>query len=167
MRSEEILRLTGYSSSRFSNLTRDPAFCELVARYKEKVDESWVRQQNEIQETAAELIVRQLRQVEDHFDAADESGELIPLKTLVTVGADLMDRFGYGKRSTQRNENVDFAAMMEQIARASGKSNVIDAKKNYDVSAPLKVAPQGVRSILESPPLARLVTNGDDGGADG
>lgn len=158
LRTEEILRLTGYSSSRFSNLSRDPAFQQLVALYTGKVDEAFVRSQNEVQEVAAELIMRNLRKVEEHYDDADESEERIPLKTLVAVGADLMDRFGYGKKSTQRNENLDFAAMMEQIARASGKSNVIDAKKNYDVTAPLKI---------ESPALAQLVPDADDGGADG
>jgi len=158
LRSEEILRQTGYSTSRFSNLTRDPAFMELVARYKEKVDEAWLRGVDEFYETSTSNMLRAERMVEEHLDEAEESGELLPLKTLMTLTADRADRFGYGKKSTQRNENVDFAAMMEQIARASGKSNVIDAKKNYDVSKPLKI---------ESPPLARLVTDGDDGGADG
>lgn len=128
-RTEEILRLTGYSYTRFHQLSKDPAFCELVAAYRGKVDEAFVRNQDEVQETAAELILRNLRQVEEHFDEADESGELIPLKTLVSVGADLMDRFGYSKKVVNRNENVDFAAMMEQIARSSGRSNVIDAPR--------------------------------------
>lgn len=157
MRSEEILRLTGYSSSRFSNLSRDPAFQELVALYTGKIDEAYVREQNEVQETAAELILRNLRQVEEHYDEAEESGEKIPLKTLVAVGADLMDRFGYGKKSTQKNEVVNFAEIMEQVARASGRSNVIDARKNYDVVSPMKI---------ESPALARLVSDADDGEGD-
>jgi len=158
LRSSEILRQTGYSTSRFSNLTRDPAFMELVARYKEKVDEAWLRGVDEFYETSTSNMLRAERMIEEHLDEAEETGEPIALKTLMGLTADRADRFGYGKKSTQRNENVDFAAMMEQIARASGKSNVIDAKKNYDVSKPLKI---------ESPPLARLVTDGDDGGADG
>jgi hypothetical protein len=147
LRVEEILNLTGYSYNRLLQLKQDPAFQELVTQYRGKVDEAWVRSQDEVQETAAELIRRGLRQVEAHYDEADESGELIPLRTLVTVSADLMDRFGYGKKTTQRNENLDFAAMMEQIARQSGRSNVIDAKS------------------LPAP--ARLVSDVGDGGTDG
>ena len=157
-RIEEILRLTGYSYNRLLQLRKDPAFEELVTQYRGKVDEAWVRSQDEVQETAAELIRRSLRQVEEHYDQADESGELIPLKTLITVGADLMDRFGYGKKSIQRNENLDFAAMMEQIARASGKSNVIDAKPLF--------GNRGATLDAEIP-ASRLVTSGDDGGTDG
>ena len=157
-RSDEILRQTGYSTSRFSNLTRDPAFQELVARYREKVDEAWLRGVDEFYETSTSNMLRAERMIEEHLDEADESGDRIALKTLMGLTADRADRFGYGKKSTQRNENLDFAAMMEQIARASGKSNVIDAKKNYDVTAPLKI---------ESPALARLVPGADDGGADG
>jgi hypothetical protein len=158
MRTAEILRLTGYSSSRFSNLSRDPAFQELIAVYKDKVDESWVAAQDEVQEAASDLILRGLSQVRDHYDDADEEGEKIPLKTLVTVTGDLMDRFGYGKKSTQTSNVINFAEMMEQMSRASGKSNVIDAKKNYDVVAPLKI---------ESPAAARLVPDADDGETDG
>jgi hypothetical protein len=158
LRPSEIMRLTGYSTSRFSNLTRDPAFQELVALYRGKVDESWVKNQNEVNEVAADLILRGLRKVEEHFDDSDESEERIPLKTLVAVGADLMDRFGYGKRSTQTNNVINFAEIMEAYGRTAGRSNVIDAKKNYDVSAPLQI---------ESPSVARLVPAEDDGGTDG
>jgi hypothetical protein len=124
-------------------LRKDPAFSELVAQYRGKVDEAFIRNQDEVQETAAELILRSLRQVEDHYDEADESGEKIPLKTLVTVGADLMDRFGYSKKVVNKNEIYDFAKMMEQYARESGRSNVINAI-----------------------PASRLVTSGDEGGRD-
>ncbi|SRR6266852_579617 len=154
-RTEEILKLTGYSYNRLLQLRKDPAFCELIAAYRGKVDEAFVRSQDEVQETASELIRRSLRQVEDHFDEADESGELIPLKTLVAVGADLMDRFGYSKKVVNRNENLDFAAMMEQIARASGRSNVIDAK----------FGTRGATLDVEIP-ASRLVTGGNDGGRD-
>src|SRR6266481_3826630 len=42
-RTEEILRLTGFSSTRLLQLRHDPAFQELVAAYKDKVDEAYAR----------------------------------------------------------------------------------------------------------------------------
>jgi len=127
-RTEEILRLTGYSYNRLLQLRNDPAFCELIATYKDKVDEAFVRGVDEFYETSTSNMLRAERMIEDHLDEADESGEKVSLKTLMALTSDRADRFGYSKKVVNRNENVDFAAMMEQIARASGRSNVIDAK---------------------------------------
>jgi hypothetical protein len=46
------------------------------------------------------------------------------------------------------NANVDnhFASRMEEIARASGRSCVIDAKARYDTSAPLKIEPPPIQT---------------------
>jgi hypothetical protein len=50
------------------------------------------------------------RQLEDHLDTADERDELLPVRELVAITTDRMDRFGYGKKSMNLNVNVDFAA---------------------------------------------------------
>lgn len=128
MRHEEICELTGYSATRLYQLKGDPAFQELVTMYRGKVDEAWCRAQDEFQAVEVSNMRRMSQMVSEHIDRAEEEGELIPLKTLVTAIADRADRFGYSKKVINRNENVDFAKMMEQIARASGRSNVIDAK---------------------------------------
>lgn len=145
-RQEEVLRLTGYSPGRLQQLRGDPAFCELVAAYKDKVDEAFVRGVDEFYETSTSNMLRAERMIEEHLDEADESGEKVSLKTLMALTADRADRFGYSKKVVNRNENLDFAAMMEQIARASGRSNVIDAPREI--------------------PTSRLVTSGDEGGRD-
>jgi len=49
--------------------------------------------------------------------------------------------------------------MMEQVARASGRSNVIDAKQQF--------VRQGATLAPDEIPASRLVTSGDDGGTDG
>lgn len=144
-RNEEILKQSGYSYTRLLTLRQDPAFQELVSAYREKVDEAFVRGIDEFYETSTSNMLRAERMIEEHLDEAEESGEKPSLKTLMSLTADRADRFGYSKKLVQRNENVDFAAMMEQIARSSGRSNVIDAK------------------VI---PASRLVTSGDEGGRD-
>jgi hypothetical protein len=146
LRNEEILSLTGYSYNRLRQLREDPAFQELVSQYKDKVDEAFARGVDEFFYTSTSNMLRAERMIEEHLDDADESGEKVSLKTLMALTADRADRFGYSKKVVNRNENVDFAKMMEQIARASGKSNVIDAKAN--------------------PSTRQLVSDGD-GGTDG
>ncbi len=128
-RTEEILHLTGFSQTRLYQLRGDPAFQELVAAYKDKVDEAYVRGIDEFYETSTSNMLRAERMIEEHLDEADESGEKVSIKTLMALTADRADRFGYSKKVVNRNENVDFAAMMEQIARSSGRSNVIDAPR--------------------------------------
>jgi len=125
---EQILHLTGYSYTRFHQLSKDPAFCQLVTQYRDKVDEAYVRSLDEFYETETSTMRRAAQQLAEHFDDCEETGEKLPVKTLLAVIADRADRFGYSKKVINRNENLDFAAMMEQIARASGRSNVIDAK---------------------------------------
>ncbi len=142
-RTEEILKLTGFSSTRLYQLRGDPAFCQLVSSYKDKVDEAYVRGVDEFWETSTSNMLRAERMIEEHLDEADESGEKVSLKSLMALTADRADRFGYSKKVINRNENLDFAAMMEQIARASGRSNVIDAK-----------------------PILARATSEDDGGRD-
>jgi hypothetical protein len=133
-------------------LRNDPAFAELVALYREKVDEAFVSGVDEFYETSTSNMLRAERMIEEHLDEADESGEKITLKTLMALTADRADRFGYSKKVVNRNENLDFAAMMEQIARQSGRSNVIDAKPLFERK--------------EIPPN-QLVVKGNDGGTDG
>lgn len=146
LRNEDILSRTGYSYTRLKTLRDDPSFQELVAAYREKVDEAFINGIDEFYETSTSNMLRAERMIEEHLDVAEESGELPSLKTLMALTSDRADRFGYSKKVVNRNENIDFAAMMEQIARNSGRSNVIDAK-------PI--------------PASRLVTSGDDGGTDG
>jgi len=51
-RTEEILRLTGFSYTRLHQLRHDPAFVELVSQYRGKVDEAYVRGVDEFWETS-------------------------------------------------------------------------------------------------------------------
>jgi len=128
LRNEEILRITGYSGVRLSTLKLDPAFQQLIAEYRGKVDAAYVQSQDEFFETATSNMLRAERQVEDHLDRADDEGELIPLKTLLAITADRADRFGYSKKTINTNINLDFAKRMEQMMASRGQATVIDAK---------------------------------------
>jgi hypothetical protein len=137
LRIPEILRITGYSAGRLTSLKSDPAFIELVASYRDKVDAAFVSGQDEFYETSVSNMLRAERQLEEHLDAADESGDLVPIKTLLAITSDRADRFGYGKKTTQTNINVDFAKRLEEMNARRGASTVIDAKANSATLAPM------------------------------
>lgn len=131
LRDGEISRMTGYSPGRVGQFKQDPAFQQLVAEYRGKVDEAWVNSLDEFYETSTSNMLRAERMLEAHLDKAEDGeADLIPIKSLLSITADRADRFGYGKHSTKTNEIKDFAAMMEKMAAKSGRSNVIDAKAN-------------------------------------
>ena len=153
LRNEEILRITGYSTARLASLKQDPAFLELVAQYRERVDAAFVEAQDEFYETSVSNMLRAERQIEEHLDRADDEGELIPLKTLMGLTSDRADRFGYGKRTTQTNVNIDFAAKLEAINKRRGNSTVIDAKADLLPSSPdLAPREQGPSSQVDPAP---------------
>lgn len=131
-RVEEILRVTGYSYQRLCTLRKDPAYQELLAKFRAKVEEGAVEiilsAEQEVQEASAELINRGLHHYAEHFDRADEAGELVPVGTLTKIIPDLMDRFGYGKHSTTTTKKIDTARIMEAALTRSGRSTVIDGR---------------------------------------
>lgn len=133
LRNEEICRATGYSVQRLSTLRQDPAFQELVASYREKVDIGPI---DELAETAVSNMLRMERQVEHHLDNADEAGELIPLKTLFAGISDRADRFGYPKRTVNANVNINFAKHLEEAAARQGRATVIDGRSSPTIDAP-------------------------------
>jgi hypothetical protein len=141
-RNEEIMRQTGYSYTRLSSLRDDPAFQELVAQFREKIDAAFV---DEFAETSMSNMVRAERQIEHHLDQADEAGDLLPLKLLMGLTSDRADRFGYSKKTVNTNINLDFARGLERITAQQGKATTIDA-----------IPPQSIASIPRGPgtPLA-------------
>jgi hypothetical protein len=125
----EILRITGYSYQRLSTLKLDPAFQELVSGYRDKATDAWVNSQDEFYETSTSNMLRAERQIEEHLDLAEESGELVPLKSLLAITSDRADRFGYPKKKEiNSNHTIDFAKRIESVMARSGRGSVIDAR---------------------------------------
>lgn len=154
MRLEEIMRITGYSYVRICTLKGDPAFADLIASYHGKVIESWANSVDEVNELAADLILRSLRMEEEHIERAEESGELIPLRNLATLRGDLMDRFGYSKKTMNTNVVIDFGRQLEAAMSRRGQSTVIDAKANVPEAPALTSTPQEEPSTPPNPPEA-------------
>ncbi len=118
-------QLSGYSINRVAMFLQDPAFQQLVSEYRGLVNESFKEQVDEYMSLSVGNMIKAERQIAEHFEVADESGELLPLSKLDTISQGRMDRFGYGKKQTNLNVNVDFAAQLEKARQRSGR--VIDA----------------------------------------
>lgn len=121
LRPGEIAQRCGYGRERVGQLLTNPAMEELVARYREKVDEAFAANQDEYYELATSNMLAAERHIADQIAEADEAGELLPIRTALAISRDAADRFGYGKRQTNVNVNVDFAAQLERAIQRSGK----------------------------------------------
>jgi len=153
LRNEEILRITGFSLLRLSTLKMDPAFQELIAQYRGRVDEAFVASQDEFYETSTSNMLRAERQIEEHLDRADGDGELLPVKTLLAITSDRADRFGYSKKTVNTNINIDFAKRLEQMAARQGKATTIDARTSHALVS----SPQGSGVPSPSPEDSQFV----------
>lgn len=116
----------GYSVGRLQMLRGDPAFEELVAKYREIDMKLWTEKRDQYHETMSSVGRKAWRQIEEQLDDADESQEPIPLTILTKIAADASDRVGYMKKSATLNVNVDFAARLESAIARSRK--VIEAE---------------------------------------
>lgn len=110
----EVARAVGYSVTRIAQLESDPAFRQLMAVYRQRLTEKIEATFDHALDLMAHNMIRAERTIADHFDKAEDAGELIPLKTALAIRADAADRLGYGKKQTNVNVNVDFAAQLEK-----------------------------------------------------
>lgn len=125
LRPNEVASRTGYGIARISVLRNDPAMQELIASYRDAVDESWKETADEYFTNAAAVRTTAIRLIRDRLEEA-EPGD-IPLNQLVAIHADTADRTGYPKRKESVNLNVDFAARLEQaVQRSSAAQKTID-----------------------------------------
>ncbi len=122
MRREEVVANSGYSSQRILTLSSDPAFQNLVAQYRAKVDEAFISGIDSYYEFATSNMLKAERMIADKLDSAeDDDGPVIPMRELIAISRDAADRFGYGKHQTNTNVNVDFAKELEKAISRTGK----------------------------------------------
>ena len=118
-------QMTGYSYGTVACLKSDPSFADLVESYrKDIVDESL-----EYSDVAIGNMVVGERLLADSLEdlaARDEPIPLGELRPLLDIISDRADRFGFPKRSTQVNVNVEFGARLEAARRRSHLT--LDAK---------------------------------------
>lgn len=122
-----IAEKVGYSVSRISILLADPSMIELIARYRLEVTDSWVQSLDSYHDLCFENMVMAERQIADRLEDAESGSDPLPIRDLVSISRDAADRLGYGKKTTQTNINIDFAARLERAIATSGK--VIELKK--------------------------------------
>lgn len=134
---EEIARRSGYSTMRINQLTADPAFMELVARYRREIDAAFISSQDDYYEMATANMLKAERMISEKLEIAEEEGSLPPVRDLLAISRDAADRFGYGKKATNVNINVDFASKLEKaISRSKGVTINALPSISPDVSQP-------------------------------
>lgn len=123
---KEIAERTGYNYNRVCVLLGSPAMEDLVARYREKIDERFIASVDSYMEVATHNMLAAERHIADRIDSLDEAGELLGIREALAISRDAADRFGYGKRQTNLNINADFATALEKAIKRSGKSSILE-----------------------------------------
>lgn len=121
LRPKDVAEQCGFTIARIYVLNADPSFQDLIAGYRRDVADAYVSAEEERFRMATEVNLKALRTINEHFDKADEEGELVPLSRALAVFADTSDRVGIMKKSVSMNVNVDFAAKLEAARNRSGK----------------------------------------------
>lgn len=147
MSNKQAAAYTGYTPERVGQLVGAPAMQELIASYKEKIEPKQEEAIDTFLLLKAQNMIAAERHIADQFDALDEAGELMPVKTALAVSADGADRLGYAKR-TQVTVNHEFANALDKAIARSKK--VIDATPAAAIEPPRHVPPP-VLSDVERP----------------
>lgn len=109
----EVAARLGYTESRICVLKADPSVAELIRSYQADIHASWREHVDSMHEMAVHNMIAAERMIGEKLETAEETGELPPMRDLLSITADRMDRFGYGKHNTSTNINVGFAGKLE------------------------------------------------------
>lgn len=136
----EAAERSGYSLARVTMLCEDPSFQNLVEHYRKEVTAIWAENIDTYYELATSNMVKAERQIAEKLEAAETEGEALPTRDLIAISRDAADRFGYGKKQTNLNVNVDFAAQLEKAIKRSGKTiEGVRALSTSPLDAPARV----------------------------
>ncbi len=149
LRPAEAATQSGYSLARIYILQADPSFQDLVAAYRKDVHNAYISAEEERHRAATEVNLKALRHLNEHFDKADEEGELIPIGRALAVFADTSDRVGLSKKSTNVNINVDFAAKLEGAIARSANAKLVRGRSLPTPALPSKNPTAAPRSYIE------------------
>ena len=135
----EVGAQTGYSQSRLSILAADKSFQDLIEVYRKAGAEAFA----EYTDIAMGNMIKAERLIEDSLEAAGELSEPLPLgelRSVLDIVSDRADRFGYPRKATNVNVNVDFAGKLESARRRSGLS-LISAQTDPPEKEPVRDEP--------------------------
>lgn len=154
----ELSDRCGYSITRIQQLQGSPAFQQLVAVYRARVNDKFDAEADEYIKLATSNMMKAQRTIAEHFDKADEENELVPIRCALAVAADSADRLGYSRRQTNVNVNVDFAAQLESAIRRSASvrsADIIDIPARPVASGPSVPARLSADTSLSPPSQER------------
>lgn len=136
-----IRQRTGVSQRRLTLFLGDPSFNELISIYAKKIGEAWDRNIDAYLDLGISNMLKAEAQIADHFEAAEDSNELLPLKILDTISQGRADRFGYSKHTIHHHEH-DFAAALDKAIARSGKgAEIRQIEGRAEPPAELKLLP--------------------------
>lgn len=129
-----VRRRTGYSQRRLTLMKQDPTFIQLVQDYKGVVFEKINADTDSFAELSIQNMIAAERQISDKLDEADALGVLLPTGELLKIVGDRADRFGYSKRVTQTNINVDIAVALDRAIERSGTVRQIEHQPSLEAT---------------------------------
>lgn len=120
-----------YSTVRIMMLLKDPTFTELVEHYRGIVTAAYAEKVDSFFDLATANMVRAERLIADRLEETEDEGydgPKIPLRDLLAISRDAADRFGHGKKQTNLNVNLDFAAKLERAIKRSSTAPTIEGE---------------------------------------
>lgn len=142
----EVAEITGRSTASIRLYSADPAFQELVEAYRPKINAQFERGIDEFTRVATSNMLMAEAMIQDKLEAAVENEEFLPTRDLLAISRDAADRLGYGKKSTNVNVNVDFAAKLEAMNKRTAK--VIEGR---GVALPAKTGQRSPETLSSVP----------------
>lgn len=143
----EVGARTGHTRHHIGLLRKDPAFNDLVEKYRQKIDLSWVESADTYFELASSNRVKSARLISDKLDDAEP--EDFSLRELISVHSDFADRTGYPKRTVALNVNADFASLLDKAIQRSKQARLAGSQPPA-IEAPVSTS----RAAQEPRPFA-------------
>lgn len=120
----EVTAETGYTYNSVKLVKEAPAFKELIAFYEKSYKFEFFESAGDYATLAIDNMVTAESMITDKLNDAMATGEDLPTKELLAISRDAADRFGFGKKNTQVNVNVDFANRLEAAIKRSGVKTI-------------------------------------------
>lgn len=127
----EVAAVTGLTENRVCTLAQTPSVVNLIAEKRAMREAAREAAHDEIEREARRgmaLGVRLLNEFVDTIDENDGVKDLATARALNKLVTDRMDRFGYGRQSTNVNINANFAAKLEAAITRSAKATTLAPK---------------------------------------
>jgi len=146
---ETVMEITGYSYGRITTLRGDPAFQDLIARKREKVEATHIDANEAGYAEMTRLRQGYLRHLGQHLEEADEAGETVSPKTALAIAVEMADRTGLVRHSTNTQVQIQLGTELEERIRKFNAMRQIEAQPTPQTS----VEPKLVAAAPAPPPL--------------